>query len=125
MVRYKIKYNIIESAQEVKRKTTVDISNGVTIEPTKNPIVLEICNKNMNQYLQYIEFIEKTLSARLDTKIVYNEVQKIKDKYYNTSTAANNIDISQYNLEVHHEFLLNVIDILFLSILHQNLLIIF
>lgn len=90
------KFNIIESAQEVKTKTTVNITNGVTIEPTKNPIVLEIYNKNMNQYLQYIDFIEKTVTTRLDTQIAYNEVQKIKDKYYNSTSPHNNINISEY-----------------------------
>lgn len=89
-------FNIIESAQEVKTKTTVDITDGVTIDPSKNPIVLEIYNKNMNQYLQYIDFIERTVTTRLDTQIAYNEVQKIKDKYYNTETANTSISISAY-----------------------------
>lgn len=89
-------FNIIESAQEVKTKTTVDITNGITIQPTKNPIKLEIYNKKMNQYLQYIDFIEKTITTRLDTQIAYNEVQKIKDKYYNTTTAGNQINLSEY-----------------------------
>ena len=89
-------FNIIESAQEVKTKTTEEITKGVTIEPTKNPIVLEIYNKNMSQYIQYIEFIESTSNSRLDTQIVYNEVQEIKDRYYNTTTASNQINLSQY-----------------------------
>ena len=90
------KFNIIEAAQEVKTKTTVNITNGATIKPTKNPIVLEIYNKNMNQYLQYIDFIESTVTTRLDTKIAYNEVQKIKDQYYNTTTANNIINLYDY-----------------------------
>ncbi len=90
------KFNIIESAQEVKTKTDVEITNGVKIEPTKNPIVLEIYNKNMKQYVEYLNFIEKTVSTRLDTQIAYNESQKIKDKYYGTTTAGSIINISEY-----------------------------
>ena len=86
----------VNIAQDVETKTTVDIKNGVTIEPTKNPIVLEIYNKNMNQYLQYVDFIEKTVTTRLDTQIADNEVQKIKDRYYNTTSATNNINVSEY-----------------------------
>lgn len=91
------KFDIVESAQEVKTKTSVDITNGVTITPTKNPITLEIYNRNMNQYLQYVDFIEGTVNQRLDTQIAYNEIQKIKHKYYNTRTSGSNIAMSQYN----------------------------
>jgi len=94
IVEYQIE--IIESAQEVKAKTTVEIQNGAKIEPTKNPIVLEIYNKNMKQYIDYIEFVEKTLTTRLDTQIAYNQVQQIKDRYYNTESANNAINISNY-----------------------------
>lgn len=91
------KFNIIESSQEVKTKTSMNIKNGATITPTKNPIVIEIYNKNMEQYLKYIDFIENTLSTRLDTQIAYNKVQEIKDKYYGTTSSTNAIYISQYN----------------------------
>jgi len=90
------KFNIVESAQEVKAKTTTNIKNGVTIKPTKNPIVLEIYNKNMNQYIEYVDFIEKTVNKRLDTQIAYNEVQKIKDRYYNTTSSTNIINTYDY-----------------------------
>lgn len=90
------KFDIVESAQEVKTKTTVNITDGATIKPTKNPIVLEIYNKNMKQYLEYIDFIEKTVTTRLDTQIAYSKVQEIKDKYYNTQTANTSINLSEY-----------------------------
>ena len=93
------KFNIIESAQEVKDKKTVKIDEGTTIVPSKNPIVLEIYNKNMQNYLKYIEFIETTLSERLDTKISYNQIQELKQKYYNTKSVSNYIKIDEYIYE--------------------------
>lgn len=111
------KFDIIESAQEVKTKTTVDITNGIKIEPTKNPIVLEIYNKNMKQYLEYIDFIEKTMSTRLDTQIAYNQVQKIKDQYYGTTTANSIINISEYKTGTYLRNLPNAKEDLVLSAL--------
>lgn len=89
-------FNIIESAQEVKEKQTVKIQDKTQIEPTRNPIVLEIYNENMENYVKYIEFIEKTLNERLDTQIAYNQMQNIKNKYYNTQNSINNIKIEDY-----------------------------
>ena len=89
-------FNIVESAQEVKDKQTVDIKNGTTINPNKNPIVLEIYNKDMKQYLEYVDFIESTLEQRLDTQIAYNEVQNIKDEYYNTQSTENYINLEDF-----------------------------
>ena len=90
------KFNIIESAQEVKYKETVNITDGVEINPTKNPITIEIYNKEMEQYIKYIDFIEKKVTTRLDTQIAYNEVQKIKNQYYNTIAPNNHINIYNY-----------------------------
>ena len=89
-------FNIIESAQEVKEKQTIKIQDKTQIEPTKNPIVLEIYNKDMANYVRYIEFIERTLNERLDTQIAYNQMQKIKNIYYNTQNSINNIQIEDY-----------------------------
>lgn len=72
--------NIIESAQEVKKYTKININETPEIKPTKNPIVLEIYNRNMEKYIDYIDFIENTLTERLDTQIAYNEIQKNKNK---------------------------------------------
>ena len=92
-------FNIVESTQEVKDKKTVEINEQTSIKPSKNPIVLEIYNKDMNQYVKYIEFIESTLEERLDTQIAYNQVQKIKEKYYNIESSTNYIDLYQYDDE--------------------------
>ena len=89
-------FNIVESTQEVKDKKTVNINKDTTIKPSKNPVVLEIYNKNMKQYLDYIDFIESTLTQRLDTQIAYNQVQEIKDKYYGTKTVTNYINLNEY-----------------------------
>lgn len=98
-------FKIVESTQEVKNKTTINITDNTTIKPSKNPIVLEIYNKNMSKYLEYIEFVESTLSERLDTQIAYNEIQIIRDKYYGTESTLNHIDIDYY---VGSEFLRNL-----------------
>ena len=90
------KFNIVESAQEIQNKETMDIKNQSTIKPTKNPVVLEIYNKEMKQYLEYIDFIEQTLTQRLDTQIAYNKVQNLKNEYYNTQNASNYINLSDY-----------------------------
>lgn len=90
------KFNVVESTQEVKDKKTLSINNNAEIKPSKNPIVLEVYNKNMEQYLKYIEFIESTNTDRLDTKIAYNKVQEIKNKYYNEKNTINYIDIEKY-----------------------------
>lgn len=90
------KFNIIESAQEVKDKQTIQLHEETQIEPNKNPIVLEIYNKDMENYVKYIEFIEKTLNERLDTKIAYNQIQKLKEKYYDVQAVTNQIKIAEY-----------------------------
>lgn len=110
-------FDIIESAQEVKAQTTIDITDGIKIEPTKNPIVLEIYNKNLEQYLKYIDFIEKTVTTRLDTQIAYDEIQKIKDKYYGTSTTSNRINILEYRGDTYLKNLINGEDDIVLSAL--------
>lgn len=89
-------FNIIESSQEVKAKETMDINNQNTIKPSKNPIVLEIYNKDMKQNLEYINFIEETYTQRLDTQIAYNEIQNIKNQYYNTQNSENYINLYDY-----------------------------
>ena len=88
--------NIIESAQEVKKYTKININETPEIKPTKNPIVLEIYNRNMEKYIDYIDFIENTLTDRLDTQISYNEVQKIRTKYYGSSNNQVNINMAKY-----------------------------
>ena len=88
--------NIIESAQEVKKYTKVNIIETSEIKPTKNPVVLEIYNRNMEKYIDYIDFIESTLTDRLDTQIAYNEIQKIRTKYYGSSNNQVNINMAKY-----------------------------
>lgn len=90
-------FNIVESTQEVKDKKTVEINKETSIKPNKNPVVLEIYNKDMEQYIKYIEFIEEIIEERLDTQIAYNQVQEIKDKYYNTQSSINYIDLYKYS----------------------------
>ena len=88
------KFNIIESSQDINFKQTMEINNQNTIKPSKNPIVLEIYNKQIQQNLEYIKFMEETYTQRLDTQIGYNEIQNIKNQYYNTQNSLNYINLS-------------------------------
>ncbi len=90
------KFNVVESTQEVKTKTTVNVNENTKITPNKNPIVLEIYNKNMSNYLKYVDFIESTATQRLDTQIAYNEVQKIKNEYYKTENTIAYLNTLEY-----------------------------
>ncbi len=101
------KFNIVESSQEVKDKKTININKEATIKPSKNPIVLEIYNKDMEKYLKYIDFIEGTLTERLDTQIAYNKVQGIKNQYYSENNPVNHINIFDYEGDVYFKNLKN------------------
>ena len=92
----KFEFEIVESTQEVLNKTTININEQTNIKPSKNPITLEIYNKQMKQYMDYIDFIEETNSSRLDTRIAYNEVQSLKKDLYGIEYAQNEIDIKEY-----------------------------
>lgn len=96
-IEYEFKVN--KTAQQIKNKTTVEINQDTVIKPKQNPIVLEIYNKNMKQYIDYIDFIEKTTNSRLDTIISYNEIQKYKSDYYKTEITINNIEFDKYRAE--------------------------
>ena len=95
VIEYQI--NVVKSIQEVKTKTTMKITSDAKIKPSKNPIVFEIYNKNMSKYVEYIDFIERTSTERLDTQIAYNKVQDIKNKYYGTDiNSVNRINMDVY-----------------------------
>ena len=92
----KYEFEIVETTQEIKQKTEINVKETATINPTKNPIKLEIYNKDMKKYLDYIDFIEETYSSRLDTRLAYNEVQNIKSKYYGENYSKNDINLNDY-----------------------------
>ena len=95
-IEYKV--NVTKSSQEVKTKTTMNIVSNATIKPTKNPIVLEIYNKNMEKYVKYIDFVESTVTERLDTQIAYNKIQDVKNKYYETSDVSS---VNRVNMDIY------------------------
>ena len=95
-IEYKV--NVTKSIQEVKAKTTMNITSNATIKPTKNPIVLEIYNKNMEKYVKYIDFVESTVTERLDTQIAYNKIQDVKNKYYETSDVSS---VNRVNMDIY------------------------
>ena len=93
------KFEVKESTQIIKTKTTVNINENAKIKPTKNPIILEVYNKNLDQYIKYMDFIESTLTKRLDTQVAYYKVQSLKNKYYGFEVECPNIDFESYNRE--------------------------
>ncbi len=78
--------NIVETAQEVSVKKNTELSNGITITPAKNPIIVEIYNRDTKKYLDYLDYLESNFTSRLDTKIAYYKAQEYKNKYYEDST---------------------------------------
>ena len=92
-------FKVVESVQEVYKKTTVNIQNSTKIKPSKNPIVLELYSKKMKKYVEYMEFIESTQNERLDTQIAYNKVQELKEKYYGEKSIPNQIQMYLYKDE--------------------------
>ena len=90
------KFNVVNTVQEIAKKTTADINKQAKITPSKNPIKLEIYSKDMSKYMEYIDFIESTISERLDTQITYNKIQEFKEKYYGTPYTINQIKTSLY-----------------------------
>ena len=89
-------FTVNKAFQEVKTKTTTSINKKATIKPTKNPIVLEIYNKEMEKYIKYMDFIESTQNERLDTQLAFNVVQNLKEKYYGNSQNSLQIPINEY-----------------------------
>lgn len=99
-------FNVDETTLSVKNKTTMQINENTKINVSKNPIVLEIYNKNAAKYIKYLDFIESTVSSRLDTQLAYNKAQVLKEKYYGTNKNINEIAI--YNYEGENGYLKNL-----------------
>ncbi|MBR3320282.1 Ig-like domain-containing protein [Candidatus Saccharibacteria bacterium] len=90
---------IIETAQEVAVKQTVDLSENKTITPTKNPIIVEIYNKEAKNYLDYLTRLETNLTERLDTQIAYYKAQDLHNKLYKEEGSVKAPDFSAYLTE--------------------------
>lgn len=93
-VVYNVK--IITNHQEVKTKTTKDISSELNIKPTKNPIRLEIYDKKLETYLKYVDQLEKIYSSRIDTKIGIHEAYKYNKKFNKEEADDTFMDLSSY-----------------------------
>ena len=92
-------FNVDATTLNVKNKTTIRINENTKINVSKNPIVLEIYNKNATKYIKYLDFIESTISNRLDTILAYNKAQTLKEKYYGTNNNINEIEMYNYKGE--------------------------
>ena len=89
--------SVASEQYDVKYQFTIEeLNKTLEAEGTTNSIVLEIYNRNMEKYIDYIDFIESTLTERLDTQIAYNEIQKIRTKYYGSSNNQVYIDMNKY-----------------------------
>jgi len=85
---------VIESAQEVAVKQTVNLSETPSITPVKNPIIVEVYNKEAKKYIDYLSRLETNLTERLDTQIAYYKAQALRNKIYGekNSTSAPNFE---------------------------------
>ena len=92
-------FNVDETTLSVKNKTTIGINENTNIKVSKNPIVLEIYNKNASKNVKYLDFLESTISSRLDTQLAYNIAQGLKEKYYGTTQNINEITLYNYKGE--------------------------
>ena len=91
------KFNIVESAQEVSAKIDLDIAEKPEFTPVKMPVTLEIYNKEMKQYIKYMEFIETNVANRLDVQIASREAQKLKNQFYGEDVEIATVYADVYN----------------------------
>lgn len=87
---------VVETAQEVAIKKTMEINSDTTITPVKNPIIVEIYDKNTKQYLNYLDHLRNNLTVRLDTQIAYYKSLEFSDKYYKENSSLVKPDFSGY-----------------------------
>ena len=87
---------VVETAQEVAVKKTVEIENDSSITPVKNPIIVEIYDKNTKQYLTYLDHLKNNYTVRLDTQIAYYKSLEFSDKYYNEKSSTVKPDFKKY-----------------------------
>ena len=88
--------DVLETAQEVAIKQTVDLSANKSITPVKNPIVVELYNKEAKKYLDYLARLESNLTERLDTQIAYYKAQALHNKLYQENGVVKSPDLSAY-----------------------------
>ena len=89
---------VVETTQEVSIKKEVELASGTTVTPVKNPVIVEIYNKNTKTYLSYLDFIRSNLTSRLDTQVAYYKSFEYSDKYYDEITSSQTPNLSGYLL---------------------------
>ncbi len=87
---------IVETAQEVSIKQTMDLSEVKSITPVKNPIIVELYSKDAKKYIDYLDKLEGNLTERLDTQIAYYKAGEIHDSLYKESSSIKAPDFSMY-----------------------------
>lgn len=80
--------DIIETSQEVAIEDTVELNGDVSITPAKNPIVVELYDKETAQYIEYLDYLESHRTVRLDTLVAYYKSLEYKNKYYNENNTS-------------------------------------
>ncbi|MBQ2659867.1 Ig-like domain-containing protein [Candidatus Saccharibacteria bacterium] len=89
-------FSVVETAQEVSIKKTIPIDKKATIAPAKNPIVVELYNKETHKYLEYLDLLKSNFTARLDTQIAYYKAVEYTNKYYSEETTSAKPNLSHY-----------------------------
>ena len=96
-VEYKIE--IVSFAQEIPIETTKDLKNSVTINPTSNPIKINIYNKQTETYIKYLNALTGVYSKRLDTQLAYYVAQDLRTKFYGGEVNPNIRKIAGYTYQ--------------------------
>ena len=89
-------FEVVETAQEIAVKKTMNLNNLTTITPSKNPIYIEIYNKEMQKYIYYLDILKSNYSDRLDTVIAYYKAWELENKYYGIDREITYPDLSKY-----------------------------
>lgn len=98
---------IIETAQEIAVKKTVELSSNSEITPSKNPIVVEIYNKDTKKYLSYLDFLETNRTVRLDTLVGYYKSLEFQNKYYHEEAS---VRVPSFNGYLYSEYMLRPLE---------------
>ena len=87
---------IIETAQEVAIKKTIAIGEKTNITPIKNPIIVELYDKDTLTYINYLNFLESNRTSRLDTIVAYYKSLEYYSKYYHEKLNTKAPDLNTY-----------------------------
>lgn len=69
---------VVTSVQRIGLAKKYDVGSGKIV--AKGDTVVEICSAEMTKYMEYLDYLQKTLNSRLDTQIAYREATVMKNE---------------------------------------------